>query len=349
MPLQIIRNDITKVKADAIVNTANPKPVVGAGTDTAVYKAAGEQMLLAARKRIGDIAPGQAVETPAYNLDAKFIIHTVCVAWNDGKSGEFDVLSDCYFNSLTLAADLGCKSVAFPLIGTGSYRFPREDAIGIAKDIIEKFLFAKGSSMDVMLVLFDKESVKSGESLADKIKAYIDDNYVENAVVDEYGFTAEDLREMSALKRRRERFEETRGTGNLRMHRLEVKSPEDAVLDVQKSFTERLFEFAEERGVKDSELYGGKYERFFSKQALSKMRADRDYHPSKYVSVVVCLVLRLNLHETLDLLERAGFTLSHSRKADIVVRACIENGVYDVYKVNAKLEEYGCETLRQIK
>ena len=349
MPLHIIRNDITKVKADAIVNTANPKPVVGAGTDTAVYKAAGEEMLLAARKRIGNIEPGQAVETPAYNLEAKFIIHTVCVAWYDGKSGEFDVLADCYFNSLTLAATLGCKSVAFPLIGTGSYVFPREDAIGIAKDIIEKFLFAKGSSMDVMLVLFDKESVKSGESLADKIKAYIDDNYFENAVVDEYGFTAEDLREMSVLKRRRERAEQVRSNENLRLHRIEVKSPEDAMLDVQKSFTEKMFELAEERGIKDSELYGGKYERFFSKQALSKMRADRDYHPSKYVSVVVCLVLRLNLHETLDLLERAGFTLSHSRKADIVVRACIENGVYDVYKVNAKLEEYGCEELKQIK
>ena len=346
MPLHIIRNDITKVKADAIVNTANPKPVFGSGTDTAVYKAAGEEMLLAARKRIGNIEPGQAVETPAYNLDAKFIIHTVCVAWYDGKSGEFDVLSDCYFNSLTLAANLGCKSVAFPLIGTGSYGFPREDAIGIAKDIIEKFLFAKGSSMDVMLVLFDKESVKSGESLADKIKAYIDDNYVENAVVDEYGFTAEDLREMSVLARRRERRSyNRREEADVIMN---MAMPTD-VLDVEKSFTEKMFELAEERGVKDSELYGGKYERFFSKQALSKMRADRDYHPSKYVSVVVCLVLRLNLHETLDLLERAGFTLSHSRKADIVVRACIENGVYDVYKVNAKLEEYGCEELKQIK
>ena len=128
MPLQIIRNDITKVKADAIVNTANPKPVIGAGTDSAVYKAAGEEKLLAARKLIGDIKPGHAIETSAYNLDAKYIIHTVCVAWNGGNDGEMDILADCYQNALILANELNCKSIAFPLIGTGAYGFPHDSA-----------------------------------------------------------------------------------------------------------------------------------------------------------------------------------------------------------------------------
>lgn len=349
MPLQIIRNDITKVRADAIVNTANPKPVIGAGTDSAIYSAAGEEKLLAARKLIGDIKPGQAIETSAYNLDAKYIIHTVCVGWDDGKYGELDILADCYHNSLKLACELNCKSIAFPLIGTGSYGFPHDDAIGVAKDIIQKFLKDAGSSMRVMLVLFDKTSMQSGASISKRIKTYIDDNYVADATFDEYGFTEEDLREMSSLKRRRELYTREYLIESRSISRNRPPEVADTALEAKKSFTEKMFELVENRGIKDSELYGGKYEMYFSKQVLSKMRADRDYHPSKYVSIVVCLVLKLELYETLDLLERAGFTLSRSRKADLVVRACIENGVYDIYAVNGKLEENGCEELKQIK
>lgn len=353
MPLQIIRNDITRVKADAIVNTANPKPTIGAGTDSAIYAAAGEDKLLAARKLIGDIKPGQAIETSAYNLDAKYIIHTVCVSWNGGKSGELDVLADCYLNSLKLASELNCKSIAFPLIGTGAYGFPHDDAIGVAKDIIKKFLKDTGSNMRVMMVLFDQSSMQSGASISKSIKEYIDDNYVENATFDEYGFTEEDLREMSSLKRRREIYlreyyiESRKETPNAPPAPSSIAS--DCIPDTEKSFTEKMFELVELREIKDSELYGGKYEMYFSKQVLSKMRNDRDYHPSKYVSIVVCLVLRLDLYETLDLLERSGFTLSRSRKADLVVRACIENHIYDIYAVNAKLEENGCDELKQIK
>lgn len=349
MPLQIIRNDITKVKADAIVNTANPKPAIGAGTDSAIYAAAGEDKLLAARKLIGDIQPGQAIETSAYNLDAKYIIHTVCVGWRDGKSGELDILADCYLNSLKLASELNCKSIAFPLIGTGSYGFPHDDAIGVAKDMIKKFLKDTGSDMRVMMVLFDQVSMQSGASISKKIKEYIDDNYVESATFDEYGFTEDDLREMSSLKRRRELYAREYTIEANVYHANVITDRAEPILDAEKSFTEKMFELVEERGIKDSELYGGKYEMYFSKQVLSKMRSDRDYHPSKYVSIVVSLVLRLDLYETLDLLERAGFTLSRSRKADLVVRACIENRVFDIYSVNEKLEENGCEELKQIK
>jgi len=346
MPLQIIRNDITKVKADAIVNTANPRPEVGAGTDSAVYKAAGEDKLLAVRKLIGDIRPGQAIETSGYNLDAKYIIHTVCVAWEGGGAGEVDVLADCYMNSLRLAAELNCRSVAFPLIGTGAYGFPHDTAIGVAKDIIRSFLRETGNDMKVVMVLFDQESVQSGAAVSGKIREYIDDNYVENASVDEYGCTQEDLREMSALRGRREQA-----------YRKYHGSPVDMndsismamIDDVYKSFAERVFEYTEQRGIKDSELYGGKYELFFSKQVLTNMRKDFDYHPAKYVCIVICLVLRLDLDETLEMLESAGYTLSRSRKADVVVRACIAGGIRDVYSINEKLEENGCPELRLIK
>ena len=132
MPFKIIRNDITRVKADAIVNTANIHPVVGGGTDTAIYNAAGKEKLFAARELIGDIEPGQARETAAYNLNAKFIIHTVCVPWNGGNSNELNILADCYRNSLKLALELNCKSIAFPLIGTGVFGIPYDKALNIA-------------------------------------------------------------------------------------------------------------------------------------------------------------------------------------------------------------------------
>ena len=147
MPFSIIRNDITKVKADAIVNTANIRPVIGGGTDTAIYNAAGREKLLAARKLIGDIKPGTARETSAYNLDAKFIIHTVCIPWNGGKSDELDVLADCFRNSLQLALELNCKSIAFPLIGTGVFGIPHDDALSVAKAVSNKFLEDTGSDM----------------------------------------------------------------------------------------------------------------------------------------------------------------------------------------------------------
>ena len=157
MAFEIIRNDITRVAADAIVNTANPRPVVGGGTDSAVYLAAGRLRLLAARKKIGDIAPGQAVSTPAFRLSAKYIIHTVGPVWQDGTQGERETLRQCYANSLSLAESLGCESVAFPLISTGSYGFPKEEGLRIALEEIGRFLLLH--EMRVILVVFDRSAV----------------------------------------------------------------------------------------------------------------------------------------------------------------------------------------------
>ncbi len=155
MPFQIIRNDITKVKADAIVNTANPKPRIGRGTDSAIYAAAGEEQLIAAREKIGDIAPGQAVHTAAFALAAKYIIHTVGPVWVDGSHGERDTLRSCYENSLTLADSLGCESIAFPLIATGTYGFPKDEALHIALSEIQRFLLTH--EMKVTIVVFDRK------------------------------------------------------------------------------------------------------------------------------------------------------------------------------------------------
>ena len=346
MPFSIIRDDITRVKADAIVNTANPKPAIGAGTDNAIYTAAGKEKLLAARKLIGDIKPGDAIETAAYNLDAKYIIHTVCIAWDIDNETALDTLKSCYKNSLDLALELNCKSIAFPLIGTGAYGFPHDEAVEIAKSVSKKFLKETGSDMKIMLVVFDKDSYESTAAVAKKIKQYIDDNYVENAVVDEYGLTEEDRHDMSTIRRRRERY--FHGASNRHFSRDEQAELDAVYDDAAKPFSVKVFELADKKGIKYSKLYGPN-ERYFSKQVISAMQKNSNYHPAKFVAVTICIVLELDLDETLDLIERAGYTLSRSRKADVVIRACIENGIRDYEKIDKKLEENGCEELRKLK
>ena len=185
MPFSIIRNDITKVAADAIVNTANPQPVIGAGTDSAIYKAAGAEQLLAERRKIGAIHPGEAAVTPAFALPAKYIIHTVGPAWRGGEAGEFETLASCYRKSLLLAKQLGCESVAFPLISTGTYGFPKEKALSVAMETIEDFL--QDDDLDVTLTVLNKEAFTLSRDLLDDVQSYIDDRTAEQLHQAEYG------------------------------------------------------------------------------------------------------------------------------------------------------------------
>ena len=185
MPFRMIRNDITKVKADIIVNTANPHPVIGSGTDSAIYHAAGEELLLKARKKIGDIPPGQAAVKPAFGLSAKHIIHTVGPAWVDGDHGERDILRSCYVNSLSLARELDAASIAFPLIAAGVYGFPKDEALNIAMAEIGRFLLT--NDMNVILVVFDRAAFELLEKLVGQIDAYIDEHGVGLVRETEYG------------------------------------------------------------------------------------------------------------------------------------------------------------------
>ncbi|MBQ9592963.1 MAG: macro domain-containing protein, partial [Lachnospiraceae bacterium] len=184
MPFEIIRDDIARVRADAIVNSANPKPVCGSGTDTAIYLAAGEKDLLEARQQIGEIARGDAAATPAFALPAKIIIHTVGPIWQGGKQGELEVLASCYRKSLAIAEENGCESIAFPLISTGNYGFPKDAALRIALREISAFL--ENHEMVVKLVVFDRKAYELSKGLADDVRQYIDERYVESAHEREY-------------------------------------------------------------------------------------------------------------------------------------------------------------------
>ena len=192
LAFRIVRNDITKVKADAIVNTANPEPTYADGTDRAIYEAAGAELLLAERARIGRLNPGQAAPTPAFALPAKYIIHTVGPSWIDGKHRELEALYSCYENSLEIARELGCESIAFPLIATGVYGFPKDLALQIAVSAISAFLLEH--EMKIILVVFDAESFVLSGKVFSEIDEYIDEKTAEAKRKEEYGIQSDKSR-----------------------------------------------------------------------------------------------------------------------------------------------------------
>lgn len=340
MPFQIIRNDITKVKADAIVNTANPKPVIGSGTDSAIYKAAGEKLLLAEREKIGDIVPGQTVHTDAFYLNAKYIIHTVGPAWVDGNHGECDILHSCYENALHKAAELSCKSIAFPLIATGVYGFPKDEALQIALSEINKFLLSH--DMKVILVVFDDKAFELSGKLVGDIEEYIDEHSAHVISKAEYGgnydferrrrnsgFDAAEITEYksSALKAPSAAFPVVSG-----------KSLDEMLDNTGDTFQQRLFKLIEASGMDDVTVYK---KANIDRKVFSRIRCKEDYKPKKKTAVAFAIALRLDMQTMLDLLSRAEIAFSPSNKFDLIIAYFITNKVYDVYEINAALFKYG--------
>lgn len=321
MPFEIVRNDIVNMKVDAIVNTANPRPIIGAGTDKAVHDKAGARLLLA-RKEIGNIAVGEAAITPAFDLDANYVIHTAGPIWRDGKSSEEALLASCFKNSLRLAKEKECESIAFPLISTGSYGFPKPLALQIAVREISSFLME--NEMQVYLVVFEKQSFELSEKLFKSVSSYIDENYVSEKINAEY--------KMSNLRSYELLFEasDTPRYGTI------CSNPNlDGMLEnLDKGFSETLLALIDRTGKKDSEIYKRAN---VDRKLFSKIRNNADYRPSKTTAIAFAIALELDLDETSDLLSRAGYALSQSSKFDVIVRYFIENKKYDIFEINSAL------------
>lgn len=324
MPFEIVRNDIVNMKVDAIVNTANPRPIIGAGTDKAVHDKAGARLLLA-RKEIGDIAVGEAAITPAFDLDANYVIHTAGPIWRDGKSSEEALLASCFKNSLRLAKEKECESIAFPLISTGSYGFPKPLALQIAVREISSFLME--NEMQVYLVVFEKQSFELSEKLFKSVSSYIDENYVSEKINAEY--------KMSNLRSYELLFEasDTPRYGTI------CNNPNlDGMLEnLDKGFSETLLALIDRTGKKDSEIYK---KANVDRKLFSKIRNNADYRPSKTTAIAFAIALELSMDETDDLLARAGIALSQSNKFDVIVRYFIENKKYDIFELNSVLFEF---------
>lgn len=320
MPFTIVRNDISLMQVDAIVNTANPKPLIGGGTDAAIHHRAGPG-LLEARRKIGDISVGSAAITKAFNLQAKYVLHTVGPVWQGGTAGEEILLRRCYDQSLNLARKKKCTSVAFPLISAGTYGFPKDRALQIALEAFSAFLMKH--EIQIYLVVFDREVYQLSEKLLGSVASYIDENYVEQA----------DFAE--------QRSQRARCAAQLKCAPVMASAPSPSLKDLLKKtdagFAETLLKLIDQTGKKDSEIYRRAN---LTRQHFSKIRNHPDYRPTKSTALALAVALELDLDQTRDLIGRAGYALTNSSKFDVIVQYFISQKNYDMMEINAALFEF---------
>ena len=369
MALQIIRNNIVNVSADAIVNTANPKVAVGPGVDQAIYEAAGYDQLLEARRAIGEMKPGQSAHTPAFKLDAKYIIHTIGPAWRGGDYGERETVAKCYRGSLALARDLKCESIAFPLLATGTYGFPKDEALRIAINEISDFLL--NNEMEVLLVVYDKASYEVSGKLFSGVKSYIEESEVvpsARRMLSDLSNRCEERRfrdseERKLLNREEANFSIPEESSRLydaymsedafvdadpESEKSYARMPfskdalEDRIAHLDKTFQEYLLMLIDRRGLSDPDVYK---KANIDRKHFSKIRSNKDYNPSKKTALALAIALELNLDETRDLLARAGLALSPSNMFDLIIEYCITTENYRVHEINSILFEYDQPTL----
>ena len=321
MPLQIVRNDITKMKVDAIVNAANNSLLGGGGVDGCIHRAAGPE-LLEECKLLNGCETGAAKITKGYQLPCTYVIHAVGPRWIDGSHNEKELLKSCYIASLNLAKEYNCKSIAFPLISSGIYGYPKAQALRVAVEQIGKFLL--DNEMMVYLVIFDRKTYEIGDKLCSDIKSYIDDQYV-----DEHS---------DSLSLQRARFVGFENTclreGSVPLSSAEQKSILDWLSDIDESFSEMLLRKIDESGMSDAECYK---KANIDRKLFSKIRSDKLYKPSKPTVIAFALALELSLEEMQDMLAKAGFTLSHSSKFDLIIEYFVKLGNYNVYEINEAL------------
>lgn len=348
MPLNIIRDDLTRVKADALVTAANEWLAGGGGVDGAIHRAAGPE-LLAECAKLGGCPTGEARITGAGRLPCKFVIHAVGPVWEGGTHGERELLASCYRAALTLAVKHKCKSVAFPLISAGVYGYPKEEALRVAVETIGAFL--RGHELEVTLVLFDAASFQAADSRFADIKSYIDDRYV-GEHEDTPNLRSRREREAHALslllleKDVEVHYHEAR-PARRRPPKPKAPPPAPALKAVPletvlgklaESFSQRLLRLIRERGLTDVEAYRRAN---VSRKVFSKIRSNKDYHPSRATACAFVIALGLSADEARALLLSAGLALSNASKFDLIVQYFVERGETDVLKVNEALFSFG--------
>ena len=347
MAFKILRNDITKVRADAIVNTANPIPVIGRGTDSSINEAAGREQLLEARRKIGVIERGQSIWTPSFNLrkhGVKYIIHTSGVIYRDGNHGEKDILRSCYQTALTIAAELNCKSVAIPLLASGNYRFPKDLALQIAVEEISRFLLEH--EVDVFLVVYDAESYKISEKLFDDVEDFLSDNLDGFEVEEEHiQYKASYNTVIGSLSADRI-FESARAVQSEPILSEEKKiAPIDVDAFIRSSkdklnFQNTLMHLIADRKVDNSVIYK---KACIDKKFFSKIISNKDYVPKKHTVMALGLALELPLEEYERFLASAGYAFMPSSKFDLIIKYCVMNHIYNLINVDVILDDHGEE------
>ena len=320
MPLHIIKQDITKIECDAIVNAANNTLLGGGGVDGAIHRAAGPE-LLAECKTLGACQTGDAKITKGYNLPSKYVIHTVGPIWRGGDNGEKELLESCYKKSLALAKANDCKTIAFPLISSGIYGYPKDKALEVAISIIKEFLFE--NEMTVYLLIFDKTSYKISNELYYSVRKYVDDNHVSQT---RYNWFFGDRGLCYKHKRIAQDLDS--------LDEMCLLEPEFPIED---GFVLTLLKIIDEKGLGDVECYKRAN---VSKQTWYKIMNNKNYNPSKTTVISFAIALELSLEETKHLLSTVGFTLSKSIKFDVIIEYFIVNKIYDIFTINETLFKF---------
>ena len=340
MPLQIIRQDITKMRVDAIVNTTNEEMVGYSGVDLAIHTIAGAE-LDAECAKLAPLGLGQAKLSGAYGLPCKYVIHTSGPVWRGGLVGESIILRSCYIESLKLAVKSGCRSVAFPLISSGVYGYPKDQVLKFAIQTITEFLF--DHELTVYLCVFDKESYSFSQKLFSDIQEFINDEYVDEHDEDFYEAFDGSIDEMPMAKciqapmcadAMMPRKRETSSAAG--------KSLREYMKQMDRSFQEMLFDLIDESGMTDVECYK---KANVDKRTFSKIKSNKDYKPSKQTVIAFAISLQLDMDTTQELLATAGFTLSRSKVFDKIIRYFIHNGNYDIFEINEALFEFDQQLL----
>lgn len=341
MPIKIVRDDITKMKVDAIVNAANSSLLGGSGVDGAIHRAAGPE-LLAECRGLGDCETGDAKVTRAYRLPCKYVVHTVGPVWRGGGHSERELLASCYRRSLELALKRECETVAFPLISSGVYGYPKDQALQVAMESVGKFLLEY--DMTVYIVVFDKASYQIGGKLFSDIAAYIDQRYV-----DEHTDSALERARRQALwdapmacpppmrQEDSQAGEKDFAVGKGRPLMPGMAAPaslSDALKQLDEGFSQTLLRLIDQKGMTDAQCYK---KANIDRKLFSKIRSNPAYRPSKPTALAFAVALELSLEETEELLKKAGFALSRSSKFDIIVEYFISRGSYNVFTINEAL------------
>lgn len=325
MPLTIVLDDIVNIRADVLVNPTSTEAYVGKGVDYTLYQSGGIA-LFEARKQLGFIEPGTVKHTEAFSLQAKYVFHTVGPIWEDGLHNEFAILSSCYQQSLELAFSLQVQSIAFPLIASGAFGFPKDKALEIARKTIEAFL--KQNELDVFLVIFDKESYQLSQARFQGVQDYLDRIMHHIPIC-----RPKETRELIE----RDAFEVSIQRNDMIFPKYSRTSNEPLFLEQSKPFSLLLNDWIERSGMTPVEVYKRAN---ISRKTFSKIMSNIHYQPSKPTAVAFAIALRLNLKQTQELLDSAGYSLSNAFKFDLIIKYHITQKKYNVFEINEVLFEH---------
>ncbi|HPF87554.1 MAG TPA: macro domain-containing protein [Candidatus Limiplasma sp.] len=329
MPLKIVRDNIVHIQADAIVNAANDRLLPGGGVCGSIFDVAGYDQMRAACEAIGGCETGKAVITPGFRLPARYVIHTVGPVWQGGGQGEEQLLRACYRSAMALAVERGLQSVAFPLLASGIYGYPKDQALQVAISEISAFLLE--NELDVILVVYDAQSFRLSWKLFAGIAAYIDDQYVQ-ARIDRAHLRARPGVLTGECAQRIARQADVYAAYDAKAE--PAPTLEDAIDSRMGPFTPTLLALIDAGGMTDVAVYKRAN---IDRKLFSKIRSNPGYRPSKPTAVALAVALRLSLPQTQDLLSRAGYTLSRAQKADIIVEYFISRGNYNIHEINEAL------------